>query len=200
MTFKDVHLPRTDPPETIAANRARRSRRQASRSWAAAPSRMKNEPEQIRKDFAYAKLAGFPLIYAAPDPAALDFIEQMVKEHDIKLAIHNHGPEDKVFPAPIDAYKRRQDPRPAAWACASTSGTRAAPAPTSCRRSSITGTACYDLHVKDLSDPKNRDGQVEVGRGVFDFPRLFRALAADRLHRPGRARVRDQGRRPAARA
>jgi sugar phosphate isomerase/epimerase len=34
----------------------------------------------------------------------------------------------------------------------------------------------YDLHVKDLSDPKVSDSQVEVGRGVFDFPRLFRAL------------------------
>ena len=102
---------------------------------------MKNEPEQIRKDFAYAKLAGFPLIYAAPEPAALDFIEQMVKEHDIKLAIHNHGPEDKVFPAPIDAYNASRTAT-AAWACASTSGTRAAPAPTSCRRSSISRTAC----------------------------------------------------------
>ena len=34
----------------------------------------------------------------------------------------------------------------------------------------------YDLHVKDLSDPKVSDSQVEVGRGVFDVPRLFRAL------------------------
>ena len=30
--------------------------------------------------------------------------------------------------------------------------------------------------MKDLSDPKVSDSQVEVGRGVFDVPRLFRAL------------------------
>ena len=174
MTFKDVHLPRTDPPETIAANR-RKIEAAGITIMGGGTITMKNEPEQIRKDFAYAKLAGFPLIYAAPEPAALDFIEQMVKEHDIKLAIHNHGPEDKVFPAPIDAYNAVKNRDRRMGLCVDIGHT------------SRTGTdfvqaivdyrdRVYDLHVKDLSDPKNRDAQVEVGRGVFDFPRLFRTL------------------------
>jgi hypothetical protein len=103
MTFKDVHLPRTDSPDAIAANR-RKIEAAGITIMGGGTITMKNEPDQIRKDFAYAKLAGFPLIYAAPEPPALDFIEQMVKEHDIKLAIHNHGPEDKAYPAPKDAY------------------------------------------------------------------------------------------------
>src|SRR5215218_6770920 len=103
MTFKDVHLPRTDPPETIAANR-RKIEAAGITIMGGGTITMKNDPEQIKKDFEYAKLAGFPLIYISPEPAALDFIEQMVKEHDIKAVIHNHGPEDKLFPAPVQAY------------------------------------------------------------------------------------------------
>jgi sugar phosphate isomerase/epimerase len=34
----------------------------------------------------------------------------------------------------------------------------------------------YDLHVKDLTDTKDKDSQVEVGRGALDIPALIRAL------------------------
>ena len=63
-----------------------------------------NDAAQIRKDFEYAKNAGFPLIFVSPEPGAMDTIEQMAKEYDIKVVIHNHGPEDKVWPRPQDAY------------------------------------------------------------------------------------------------
>jgi sugar phosphate isomerase/epimerase len=49
----------------------------------------------------------------APEPAAFDIIEKMIQEFGIKVAIHNHGPEDKSFPAPQDAKKllKGRDPR-----------------------------------------------------------------------------------------
>ena len=34
----------------------------------------------------------------------------------------------------------------------------------------------YDMHVKDLAAKTEKDSQVEVGRGVIDFPALFRTL------------------------
>jgi sugar phosphate isomerase/epimerase len=174
MTFKDVHIQRTDPPEAIVAAR-RKIEAAGITIMGGGTITMKNEPDQIRKDFEYAKLAGFPLIYASPDPAALDLVEQLVRQHDIKLAIHNHGPEDKWYPAPIDAYNAVKGRDRRMGLCVDIGHT------------SRTGTdfiqaivdlkdRVYDLHVKDLSDPKVSDSQVEVGRGVFDFPRLFRAL------------------------
>jgi sugar phosphate isomerase/epimerase len=174
MTFKDVHIPRTDPPEAIVAAR-RKIEAAGITIMGGGTITMKNEPAQIRKDFEYAKLAGFPLIYASPDPAALDLVEQLVRQHDIKLAIHNHGPEDKWYPAPIDAYKAVEGRDRRMGLCVDIGHT------------SRTGTdfiqaivdlkdRVYDLHVKDLRDPKVSDSQVEVGRGVFDIPRLFRAL------------------------
>ena len=73
-----------------------------------------NDAAEIRKNFEYAKNAGFPLIFTSPDPAALDTIEKMAKEYDIKIAIHNHGPEDKWWPRPQDAYAavKSRDKRP----------------------------------------------------------------------------------------
>ena len=103
MTFKDVHLPRTDPPETTRALAAKIGAAGIT-IMGGGTITMPNDPAQIKKDFEYAKNAGFPLIFVDPDPAALDTIEQMAKTYDIKVAIHNHGPEDKRWPRPQDAY------------------------------------------------------------------------------------------------
>ncbi len=174
MTFKDVHIPRTDPPETTRALRAKIEAAGIT-IMGGGTINMPNDPDQIRKDFAYAKLAGMPLIYASPDPAALDFIETMVKEHDIKLAIHNHGPEDKWWPAPADAYKALAPRDQRMGLCIDIghtirTGTDPIQACVDCQ------DRLYDMHVKDLRVKTDRDSQVEVGRGVIDFPGLFRAL------------------------
>jgi len=174
MTFKDVHIPRSDPPEALRATRAKIEAAGIT-IMGGGTITMENDPAQIRKDFEYAKTAGFPLIFASPDPAALDTVERLVKEFDIKLAIHNHGPEDKWYPRPEDAYNAIKGRDSRMGLCVDIGHT------------SRTGTdfvkaiATYkdrvlDMHVKDLSDPMNRDSQVEVGRGVFDFPRLFKTL------------------------
>ena len=39
----------------------------------------------------------------------LPHINEKVQEHDIRLAIHNHGPGDKIFPTPDLAYERIKD-------------------------------------------------------------------------------------------
>jgi inosose dehydratase len=174
MTFKDVHIPRTDAPEQIRANRALIEAAGIT-IMGGGTIEMKNDQAQIRRDFEYAKHAGFPMIYASPDPAALDFIEQMVKEFEIRLLIHNHGPEDKWYPAPRDAYRhiRTRDER--MGLCVDVGHTiRTGTDPVEAilaHRDRV-----YDLHVKDLTDTKDKDSQVEVGRGVLDIPALIRAL------------------------
>jgi len=174
MTFKDVHIPRTDPPETTRALRAKIEAAGIT-IMGGGTINMPNDPEQIRKDFVYAKTAGMPLIYASPDPAALDFIETMVKQHDIRLVIHNHGPEDKWWPAPADAYKALASRDQRMGLCIDIghtirTGTDPVQACVDCQ------DRLFDMHVKDLRVKTDRDSQVEVGRGVIDFPGLFRAL------------------------
>jgi sugar phosphate isomerase/epimerase len=174
MTFKDVHIPRTGTPEETRALR-RRIEAAGITIMGGGTITMKNEPDQLRKDFEYARDAGMPLIYASPDPAALDAIEQLVREFDIKFAIHNHGPEDQWWPAPQDAYKALESRDKRMGLCIDVghtirTGTDPVQACVECQ------DRLYDMHVKDLADKTDRDSQVAVGRGVIDFPALFTAL------------------------
>jgi sugar phosphate isomerase/epimerase len=174
MTFKDVHVPRTDPPE---ATRALRSKIEAAgiTIMGGGTITIPNDPAIIRREFEYAKNAGFPLIFTDPDPAALDTIEQMAKNYDIRVAIHNHGPENKNWPRPQDAYAAVKTRDRRLGLCIDIghtlrTGTDPVAACRECR------DRLYDMHVKDLAVKTDRDSQVEVGRGLIDFPALFRTL------------------------
>ncbi len=174
MTFKDVHLPRTDPPEVTRALSAK-IKAVGIQIAGGGTITLPNDPVQIKKDFEYAKNAGFPLIFISPDPAALDTIEQMVKTYDIKVAIHNHGPEDKWWPRPQDAYAAIKSRDRRMGLCidvghTTRTGTNPAQACRECR------DRLHDMHVKDLKVATELHSDTEVGRGVINFPELFKAL------------------------
>jgi len=174
MTFKDVHIPRTDPPETTRALSAK-IKAAGITIIGGGTITLPNNAVQIKKDFEYAKNAGFPLIYVDPDPAAMDTIEQMAKTYDIRVAIHNHGPENKNWPRPQDAYAAVKSRDKRLGLCIDvghTIRTGVDPAQ-ACRECK---DRLYDMHVKDLKVKTDRDSQTEVGRGVIDFPNLFRTL------------------------
>ena len=174
MTFKDVHIPRTESPDAIRALRAKIVAAGIT-IMGGGTITLPNDPVEIRKNFEYAKAAGFPLIFTSPDPAALDTIEQMAKEYDIKVAIHNHGPEDKWWPRPQDAYAAVKSRDSRLGLCIDVGHTlRTGTDPVAaCRECK---DRLYDMHVKDLAVKTDRDSQVAVGRGLIDFPALFRTL------------------------
>src|SRR5438876_2995049 len=174
MTFKDVHVPRTDPPD---ATRALRAKIQAAgiTIMGGGTITIPNDPAKIKKEFEYAKNAGFPLIFVDPEPGALDTIEQLAKSYDIRVAIHNHGPEDKRWPRPQDAYAAVKSRDKRLGLCIDIghtlrTGTDPVGACRECR------DRLYDMHVKDLAVKSEKESQVAVGRGVIDFPALFKAL------------------------
>jgi sugar phosphate isomerase/epimerase len=174
VNLKDFHMPMTDPPEALAERR-RKVEAAGLTIMGGGTITLKNDAAQVRKAFEYARNAGFPLMVAAPEREAFDTVEAMIKEFDIKVAIHNHGPEDKNFPAPQDAYKRLAGRDRRFGLCMDVGhATRAGVDPVK------TVDECQDrlldLHVKDLADKTNRESQVEVGKGLLDFPGLFRAL------------------------
>lgn len=174
INLKDVHLPMTDSQEAI---RAARGRIEAAglTIMGGGTITLKNDPEQVRKAFEYARLGGFPLIVAAPEPAAFDTIEKLIQEFGIKVAVHNHGPEDKSFKAPQDAYKLLKDRDPRFGLCMDVGhATRAGVDPVA--TVGECGDRLLDVHVKDLRDKASRDSQCEVGKGALDIPGLLRAL------------------------
>ncbi len=173
VNIKDFHMPRTDSLEATAATRKKIEAAGLTIMGGGTITIKKNE--DVRPAFEYAKAGGFPLIVAAPEPATFDAIEAAIKEFDIKVGVHNHGPEDKLFPAPQDAYKLLKGRDPRFGLCMDIGHTtRAGVDPVK------TVDECtdrlLDIHVKDLKVKTDKDSQCEVGKGALDIPGLFRAL------------------------
>ena len=136
-----------------------------------------SDEADIRGKFEYAKRAGIDVIVAGdPTPESLKWIERFVKEYDIKIAIHNHGPEDKFFPSPFDVLKAIKDLDTRIGFCIDVGHAVCANANV-VEAIHATGSRLYDMHVKDLSDYTSRDNQVAVGQGVIPFREIFQALA-----------------------
>ena len=136
----------------------------------------KDEDDDIRSKFEYAKRAGIAVIVAGdPAPATLPRIEKFVKEYDIRIAIHNHGPEDKVFPSPLDVLKavRNMDPR---MGCCIDIGHAVRAGADIVESIHEIGPRLFNMHAKDLTDFNNKDSQVAVGRGIMPFREIFEAL------------------------
>jgi len=176
VNFKDVHLPRTDPPETIKANRQKIEAAGLTIMGGGTITWKDDNEAEIRKDFDYAKAAGFPLIVASPNPTTLNTVEKLAKEYDIKIAIHNHGPEDPwKYHTPQDVLAQIKN-RDARMGCCMDIGhaTRGGADIVECVK--ILGPRLLDMHMKDLASKTDKGSQVEVGKGVLDIPGLFRAL------------------------
>lgn len=136
----------------------------------------KDEDDDIRAKFEYAKRAGISVIVAGdPAPATLPRIEKFVKEYDIRIAIHNHGPEDKVFPSPLDVLKavRNLDPR---MGCCIDMGHCVRAGTDIVEAIHKVGPRLFNMHAKDLTDYHDKDSQVAVGRGKLPFREIFAAL------------------------
>ena len=98
----------------------------------------------------------------------------MAKTYDIKVAIHIMG-ENKNLPTPRDAYAAVKSRDKRLGLCIDIghtlrTGTDPVQACRECR------DRLADMHVKDLASKSERESQVEVGKGVIDFPALFRTL------------------------
>ena len=136
----------------------------------------KDDEADIRAKFEYAQRAGIDVIVAGdPTPESLQWIERFVREYNIKIAIHNHGPEDKFFPSPFDVLKAIKDLDPRIGFCIDVGHAVRAGA-NLVEAVHGTGARLYDVHVKDLTSYKSRDSQVAVGQGILPFRDLFQAL------------------------
>ncbi len=134
-----------------------------------------NNEKEIRQAFEYARDAGIPTIVAAPTPDALQAVEAFVKEYDIRIAIHNHGPEDKTWPSPNEIMEAIQKLDPRIGLCIDVGHTaRAGVDPVAALRKYK--DRLHDIHFKDLDSTKPNAKSVEVGRGVLDIRGMLKAL------------------------
>lgn len=138
----------------------------------------KDEDDDIRAKFEYCKRAGINVIVAGdPDPATLPRIEKFVREYDIRLAIHNHGPEDKIYHSPFDVLKTVKDMDPRIGCCIDIGHAVRAGA-NLVEAIHAAGPRLYDMHAKDLTSFASKESQVPVGEGILPFREMFQALIA----------------------
>ncbi len=143
---------------------------------AGAISFAKDDDEDIRSKFEYCKRANIPVIVAGdPSPQTLPRLERFVKQYDIRIAIHNHGPEDKLWPSPLDVLKavESMDPR---MGCCIDVGHTARTGTDVVEAVRAVGPRLFNVHMKDLTDFHSKESQVAVGDGIMPLPAIFAAL------------------------
>ena len=135
---------------------------------------MRNEG-QVAGAFEYAKAAGMTTIVGVPMPEVLPLVNEKVQEYDIQVAIHNHGPGDKVYPTPESAYEKIEGLDKRLGLCIDVGHTiRIGADPI--RSAKLYSDRLLDVHIKDVTEASPKGKELEVGRGVIDIPRLLRTL------------------------
>jgi sugar phosphate isomerase/epimerase len=138
----------------------------------------KDEDDDIRSKFEYCKRAGISVIVSGdPAPETLPRIEKFVKEYDIRIAIHNHGPEDKLWHSPLDVLKavKNMDPR---IGCCIDIGHTVRAGTDVVKAIHEVGPRLYNMHAKDLTSFTSKESQVAVGDGIMPMREIFEALVA----------------------
>jgi sugar phosphate isomerase/epimerase len=135
---------------------------------------MKNEAD-VRNAFEYARDASIPTIVCSPAKALLPLLDKSVKEFDIRIAIHNHGPEDKIWPSPYEVWDAVQSYDERVGLCIDVGHTaRTGVDPTAAIRKCA--ARLHDVHIKDIASKEGKSKPVEVGRGVLDVPGMLQAM------------------------
>jgi sugar phosphate isomerase/epimerase len=175
LNVKDFHLKLDSTPAEIEAAKKEFADAGVQLVGCGNVSFQKPDEADIKKKFEYAKEAGFPLIVCAPTHETLPMLEKYVKQYNIKIAVHNHGPEDKNFPTPqsVLAAVKNMDPR--CGLCMDIGHTSRTGA-NIVDSIAEAGPRLLDMHTKDLADPMVKDSQVAVGEGKLPIKQIFAQL------------------------
>lgn len=130
---------------------------------------------EVDQAFLYARQAGIKMIVGVPEYELLDYCEQQVKEFNIQLAIHNHGPKDRLYPGPGDAYERIKARDKRMGLCMDIGHTARAGIPPG-KAILAYKDRLLDLHIKDITLAAEEGKPIEIGRGVINFSALIQAL------------------------
>jgi len=127
-----------------------------------------------RKVFEFAKAAGIPTISADPSPEAFKSLDELVKEFDIRIAIHNHGPKHR-YNKVVDVLKAIEGHDVRIGACADLGHyIRSGEKPTEVIR--LLKGRLYGIHLKDFAEMQDKTRGVILGQGHIDVPAVFAAL------------------------
>jgi len=127
-----------------------------------------------RKVFEFAKAAGIRILGADPAPESFASLDELVKEFDIRIAIHNHGPKHR-YNKVLDVLKAIEKHDERIGACADLGHfIRSGENPVEVIR--LLKGRLYGIHLKDFQDQQEKTKGVILGKGHLDVPAVFAAL------------------------
>ena len=173
LSLKDVYLPMNSTQEVITSV-IDKLKAAGINVYTVGVVYMKTQ-ESVDQAFAYAKIAGVKMIVGAPNYELLAYCEKKVKEYDFKLAIHNHGPDNPLYPNATDIWNHIKDMDPRMGICIDIGHTTRDgqdPSVDIIRYSK----RIFDIHIKDETKAAKEGQTVEMGRGVINIPKVVSAL------------------------
>jgi sugar phosphate isomerase/epimerase len=173
ISLKAFHMPLDSTPEVIDKTVAK-VKKEGLDIYGVGVIYMTNADE-VNKAFEYAKAAQVKVLVGVPNHDLLPLVEEKVKEYDIKLAIHIHGPGDQVFPTSQSVYEKLKGMDKRMGICFDIGHTmRSGIDPSEALRHCA--DRVHDVHLKDVSDSTEEGYTVGVGQGVIDIPGFLRTL------------------------
>ncbi|MEC5145118.1 TIM barrel protein [Chitinophaga sp. 212800010-3] len=173
ISVKDIQLPLNSSPEKIQEVLGKFSAA-GIKVYAVGVIYMKTR-QAVDDAFEYAKHVGVPMIVGVPTPDLLDYAEEKVKTYNIRLAVHNHGPEDALYPGPKNAWDLIKNRDARIGLCLDIGhATRAGEEPY--KAVLAYKNRIFDLHLKDVTVAAKDGKATEIGRGVIDFKKFVEAL------------------------
>jgi inosose dehydratase len=173
LSLKDFHMPMNSTQEQIKAV-LEKFNSAGIKVYTVGVVYMKTR-ESVDQAFEYAKMAGVKMIVGAPDYELLPYVEEKIRKYDFKLAIHNHGPDNPLYPNATDIWNHIKDLDARIGICIDIGHTtRDGQDPST----DITKykSRIYDIHIKDV-DKATKDGKtIEMGRGIIDIPKVVETL------------------------
>jgi len=174
LNLKDIHLPMTPLADVPAKAKVYRDAGIELTDAGTIYFKVDTD-EAVRPTFEYLKAAGIHKFVGSPTHEALPRVAKFLKEYDVRMGIHNHGPEDKEWPSPYDIEKviRPMDKR-VGWCIDFGHTLRSGTDPVAAIK--MAGDRLYDVHIKDLAEKNVKESQVAVGEGVMPIKGIFQAL------------------------
>ena len=131
--------------------------------------RFTDEHEKNESVFRLARNLGVGVLSANPSKRAFTSLEKLVDQYDIRIAIHNHGPEDERWRRPEWIMEAVGGLDPRIGACADLGHyIRAGVDPVAALE--ILGSRVLGVHLKDFDAEEN---DVVLGQGKLDVVKTF---------------------------
>jgi inosose dehydratase len=173
MSIKDFYMPMNSTQDDITAILSR-FKTAGINVYGAGVIYMKNEGE-VDQAFEYVRMAGIKIIIGAPNYELLPYVEKKVKQYDFRVAIHNHGPDNPLYPNATDIWNHIKNMDPRMGICLDIGHTTRDGHDPSVDAERY-AERLFDIHMKDVDQASKAGKTVEMGRGIIDIPKFVATI------------------------